>query len=207
MPETFFNKLKPKTRLFVGVAVFIVIILVILAIEQPYTGPSTVLEGIELQDQPVNSSVEIGVNIGNQAPDFALLTDSGEIIQLSQFRGEKAVFLNFWASWCPFCLNEMPEMQKVADDYSDKLIILAVNRGESKERASQYYYEKIPEESSITLTYPYLLDQDETVSRTYILRGMPVSYFIDKNGIIVDRKFSSLIPEEMKSKAEAAINN
>src|SRR5699024_11976097 len=67
-----------------------------------------------------------GLKKGDIAPDFELETLSGETVTLADYRGQK-VMLNFWATWCPPCRAEMPDMQKVQDERDD-VVILAVNQ-------------------------------------------------------------------------------
>ena len=68
----------------------------------------------------------IGIDVGEIAPDFELMTLKGKKMKLSQFRGKKVV-LNFWASWCPPCRAEMPEMQRFYEQYGQHVAIVAVN--------------------------------------------------------------------------------
>lgn len=138
----------------------------------------------------------IGLNVGQIAPDFALLDINGNVIKLSDFR-DKIVFINFWASWCPFCIDEMPDIQKVAMKYDD-VTVLFINRGENIETAITYVNNRLP----VKITYPILQDPGESVSKVYILYGMPVSYIIDKNGVIKYRKFGPLTAEEIESKLQ-----
>lgn len=77
--------------------------------------------------------------VGSATEDFALEDlASGETVSLSGFRGEKAVFLNFWASWCPFCVDEMPDMATVQKEHPDDLVVLAVNRKEPRSVAERF---------------------------------------------------------------------
>ncbi|HWQ84309.1 MAG TPA: TlpA disulfide reductase family protein [Anaerolineales bacterium] len=116
---------------------------------------------------------------GFLAPDFSLPNADGNLITLSDLRGQ-AVLVNLWASWCAPCQAEMPAMQRVYKDYGDQsFTILAVNatNQDSQAAALQFAAEK-------NLTFPILFDLDGSVSRSYQLTALPTSYFILPDGTI-----------------------
>ena len=116
---------------------------------------------------------------GHFAPDFTLRTLEGNTVRLSEFRGQKVVLINFWATWCPPCRLEMPTMQQIYSEYKAKgFEILAVN---IEPDAQQEIRDFIKE---LRLTFPVVLDPDMKVSRKYRLVGLPVSVLIDRQGII-----------------------
>ena len=63
---------------------------------------------------------EVGTDVGDAAPNFMLVNAAGEVVSLDSFLGEKAVVVNFWASWCNFCLEEMPDLEAVGQEFSDE---------------------------------------------------------------------------------------
>ena len=146
---------------------------------------------------------EGSIEIGEKAPDFALLSRDGERVTLYETLEEKPVFLNFWASWCPPCLEEMPYMDASYQLLKNEVEILGVNRGENPEKALEF----IDRTLSVKISYPILLDPNEDVSRVYIRIGMPVSYFIAQDGTILDRKFGPLTEEEVQEKMESLANS
>ena len=178
-------------------AVIILIILAIIAIQNPFKKQ----EFVQGEALGVKKTPETGIEIGSLAPNFILKDIDGKLIKLSDFRGKKAVVINFWASWCPFCLEEMPDFEEVAQKYKDEVVILGINRGEKREIALDYAENKLP----VKITYPILLDNNEDVSNVYILRGMPVTYFIDKNGVITNRYFGKITLEIMEQEIEKLI--
>ena len=116
---------------------------------------------------------------GFPAPDFSLLTTSGETIRLSDLRGQ-AVLVHLWATWCPPCRAEMPAIEKVYNEYKDKgFVVLAVD---------MTYQDKASNIPSFVqehgLTFPILLDESAIVGRAYQLRSLPSSFFITREGII-----------------------
>ncbi|GGM19395.1 thiol:disulfide interchange protein tlpA [Paraliobacillus quinghaiensis] len=132
----------------------------------------------------------IGIQVGNEAPNFSLETLSGEKVQLADYRGER-VMLNFWATWCPPCRAEMPDMQKFHEQTDIK--ILAVNLTES-EAARQDVHDFVEEYG---LTFPILMDENTNVATEYAIRPIPTTYMIDSNGIIQQKSFGPMNYEQM----------
>ncbi|MDE2485246.1 MAG: TlpA family protein disulfide reductase, partial [candidate division NC10 bacterium] len=99
---------------------------------------------------------------GYLAPDFTLKTLEGNTVRLSEFRGQKVVLINFWATWCPPCRVEMPAMQQIYSEYKAKgFEILAVNiESDAKQAISDFVKE-------LRLTFPILLDPDMKVTRKF----------------------------------------
>jgi thiol-disulfide isomerase/thioredoxin len=114
---------------------------------------------------------------GQAAPDFSFEDAAGTTFSLSDFQG-RVVMLNFWATWCGFCVMEMPFMQQVYDEWPDEdLVILAVDVGESAEIVATFL-----QDNGISL--PVLLDMEGKVAVLYGVRGIPRTLFIDKDGFI-----------------------
>jgi peroxiredoxin len=114
------------------------------------------------------------------APDFTLEDISGKRVRLRDFKG-KAVFLNFWATWCVPCRHEMPLMQKLHEEFKDRgLEVVAVNFREDKPAVEKFFAE-------IGLTFTSLLDSDGAVSEQYGAWSLPLSYFINRRGGFVGK--------------------
>lgn len=126
-----------------------------------------------------------GINIGDFAPDFTLSTLDGGTVSLSDYRG-KAVMLDFWSEWCPFCTAEFPVMQQEYERFRDEgFVILGVHRTDTESEAiARRFIEKTG------ATFPILLDVDDKIYRTFVkVRAMPASIFIDREGVIRSRIF------------------
>ena len=152
-----------------------------------------VIELRKPRQSPISSNDKnVGISIGKTAPDFELQDLSGKQIKLSDFRG-KNVVLNFWASWCPPCREEMPEFQRIYIENADSLVVIGVNLQESKENAESFV-------KKLGITFPILLDPSAQVKDLYNVFTQPVTYFIDRDGKIVDKKFGPLTSEEINEK-------
>ncbi|MGI6536968.1 MAG: TlpA disulfide reductase family protein [Caldicoprobacterales bacterium] len=147
------------------------------------------------------------INLGVPIEDFELKDLDGNTVKLSDQKG-KIVFLNFWATWCPPCRDEMPYMQEFHEKYKDEdVVILAVNPNQVENRGMDNA-EKAEESvrkfiSEYGYTFPILLDADDSVWAVYQQRGVPTNYIIDKEGIVRYLKlgaFSGL--KEMEDFAE-----
>lgn len=146
----------------------------------------SVYDNVTLNDRKESAPEEqregkIGIKQGELAPDFTLHTLQGESVTLSDFRG-KHVILNFWATWCPPCRAEMPDMQAYYDGHreNDNFVILAVNLTATESNRGNIQ----PFIDELGLTFPILLDEDSEVANTYEVVGYPTSYFIDDRGMI-----------------------
>lgn len=130
------------------------------------------------------------VEIGKPAPDFSLKNIDGKDIYLSDFAG-KPVMINFWATWCPSCEKEMPEIEKFYENYkASGLVVLSVNA------TSQDNIDKVKEWiQKDQLTFPILLDESGLVTWQYQLNGLPTSYFIDRQGIIRESQVGGVNPD------------
>ena len=134
------------------------------------------------------------VEIGKPAPDFVLQDLDGNLVRLSDFRG-KTVVLNFWATWCPPCRAEMPALQAMYDQRlpQDDFVVLAVDLlfEDSAGAVTDFV-------DDFELTFPVLLASEESVVRRYGVRGLPATFFIDRDGVLRDRAlgpvFGDLLP-------------
>ncbi len=129
--------------------------------------------------------------IGKLAPNFRLRTIDGGEVRLSDLRG-RPVFLNFWATWCVFCVTEMPAMQQLADRHGGAVAVVGVNVGEEAERAHRFA-------DAAGIRYPLLLDADRAVTKEYEVRAMPTSLFLDADGVVRGVKYGVLTPPEMEA--------
>ncbi|WP_028551811.1 redoxin domain-containing protein [Paenibacillus sp. UNC451MF] len=139
---------------------------------------------------------EIGIGIGQIAPDFELTTLEGTKAKLSDYKGKK-VLINFWATWCPPCRVEMPVMQQFYSEYKDKnVVILSVDATHTE--ASQTVVASFQRHWG--LTFPLVLDVDGQVGKTYQVSAYPATYVLDEQGVI-RKKHQGAMDEDMLKKA------
>ncbi len=144
---------------------------------------------------------------GSLAPDFEISDFDGARHRLSDFRG-RPVYVNFWATWCGPCREELPEMQELLDRHRDDLAIITVNRSEPLDRAKTFFadIEKLDGEPGVSFTVNGM-DPDDTLYDEYRGLGMPVSVFIDAHGKVVkvfNGRISLDIMEEALAEAVAS---
>jgi len=114
---------------------------------------------------------------GSAAPVFQLRDDRGTAVSLDMYRGH-VVVMNLWASWCPPCRAEMPDLQRLAQAYSGTgLAIVGVNEGESSERARAFA-------DSLAIRFPIWIDDRQQYGRTYGALGLPTTVILDRRGIV-----------------------
>lgn len=122
---------------------------------------------------------------GEPAPDFRLALEDGRGLSLSDLKG-RPVLINFWATWCAPCRKEMPAILAAAEA-EPELVVLAVNVGETPERIHSFSEE-------FGMEVPVVQDPDGVLYSRYRVRGMPTSYFVDRQGVL-----DTLVPGAMSS--------
>jgi peroxiredoxin len=144
---------------------------------------------------PDGESVTASASVNKPAPDFTLDTLSGETLKLSDLRG-KYVFLNFWATWCTYCIDEMPAMQKFYENNKDEVVIIGLNATGTETSVDKV--QKFVDELGVT--FPIVLDKDlDVLYNDYQALALPTTFFIDKEGIIkVQKKVGPMDYEMMK---------
>lgn len=119
-----------------------------------------------------------GMNVGQKAPSFKLLTVDGKKLDLESFRKDKTVLLVFGATWCPSCKHEVPFLKGYYDRFkSDGLKVLNVDIQESQKKVSSFVDKN-------NISYPVVLDEKADVAILYEIRGIPLNILLDKDGVI-----------------------
>ena len=112
------------------------------------------------------------------APDFTLETYDGDVLTLSDYRGQ-VVVLNFWASWCGPCAIEAPDLEALWQDYQDRgVMFIGIGYVDSKPKAEEFM-------ATYGMTYPSGADLRTEISDAYAIRGVPETFVIDQNGEVV----------------------
>ncbi len=136
----------------------------------------------------------IGINPNaskTKALDFKLKDLDGKELSLSDLKGKK-VFLNFWATWCPPCKAEMPEIEKLYQETKDSdLVIVAIDIGEPLDTVKSFI-------DSNNYNFKVLSDPDQIVAAQYNIASIPTSYFIDADGNIISKHSGAMNIDQMK---------
>lgn len=136
-----------------------------------------------------------GINVGSVAVDFTLEALDGTEVSLSQYRGD-VVLINFWATWCPPCRAEIPDIEDAYRARKDEgLVVLGVSVEQSRAAVAPFV-------ELAGMTYPVLLDELSQVYNTYRAPGLPMSILVDKNGVIQARHIGQL----SKAQLDAYLN-
>ncbi|MEV5111014.1 redoxin domain-containing protein [Bacillus nitratireducens] len=157
-----------------------------------------------VQERPAKSEAAMkemiarnGIEIGKSAPDFELTKLDGAKVKLSDLKGKK-VILNFWATWCGPCQQEMPDMEAFYKEHKENVEILAINYTPSEKGGGEEKVRNFAKEKGIT--FPILLDKNIDVTTAYKVITIPTSYFIDTKGVIQDKFIGPMTQKEMEKR-------
>jgi peroxiredoxin len=132
-----------------------------------------------LESKRPTSRVDYGGKVGEIAPDFTLPTLRGNSVKLSDYRG-KVIFLNIWATWCPPCREEMPSMEALYRRLKGRefeMLAVSIDRDGGEVVG--------PFVAKYGLTFPVLLDSGNKTYKLYGLTGVPETFIIDRNGVVL----------------------
>lgn len=127
------------------------------------------------------------------APDFTVYDAEGEAVNLSDFSG-KPVVINFWATWCGYCVREMPAFEKIAAEYADDVVFMMINvtdgQQETKEEALAFIEEK-------GYTFPVYYDTDLSATMAYGAYSLPATGFITESGVFAGGQMGAMSEETL----------
>lgn len=146
------------------------------------------------------------LDVGDPAPNFRLETVDGRAIELADYEGDKHVILNFWATWCPPCKAEMPDLDAAYREHRDELVVLGVDLMESRDAVERFL------QTEVDVSYPILIDPSGDVARGYRLFTQPTTYFIDRQGRIAavggqPSKNGAFTPEELDRRVDEFLSS
>ncbi|MBA7628305.1 Thiol-disulfide oxidoreductase ResA [subsurface metagenome] len=140
----------------------------------------------------------IDTNVGELAPAFTLTDLRGKQVSLNDFQG-KTVILNFWATWCPPCRAEMPEIEALYQEYKDRgVVIIGVDIQETEQEVRQFVQEN-------GYSWTFLLDTSGRVAANYKIVALPTTFFLDTEGLIQTVYIGSMTKREMETKLTEAM--
>jgi peroxiredoxin len=165
---------------------------VLLYIEQRRDGGTQQADGlgvVALPDALNATGKSVSSDIGRTPPDFVLETPDGKTMRFSDLRG-KPVLVNFWASWCTPCRQEMPEIVRASSTYADRgLIVLAIDLQENADAVREFA-------DDFGMTFPIVIDRTGQVADAWRIggpvEGIPASYFIDADGVVRARSYGPM---------------
>ena len=153
---------------------------------------SLLIFGPKLETEETNNNID-------PLPSFELKDFEGTIYTLEDFEGKNFV-INSWASWCPFCTDELPDFTKIKEEMGDQITIVAINRNESDEVAKEY-----KENLDMNGELIFLQDPGDTFYQSIGGFSMPETLFINEDGFIIEHYRGPLNYEEIKEKIENLI--
>lgn len=137
------------------------------------------------------SSVSEGIDEGKRARDFTLKMLHGDEVSLADYAGQ-VVLVNFWATWCPPCAAEIPDLEAVYRARKDEgFVILGVNVQDHPKIVEPFV-------ADLGMTYPVLLDETDQVSKEYRAQSLPMSILVDRDGVIQVRHVGYLSGEQLE---------
>lgn len=137
-----------------------------------------ILSGCSFSDNsPSAVTTASAQTVSHKAPDFKFTLLDGTKTSLAQLQG-KPVFLNFWATWCPPCVGEMPHFEKLYPKYKDKINFVAISLDDSKADADAFIQQK-------SFTFPVGFANNQEIAAKYEIQGIPTSYIIDAQGNVI----------------------
>lgn len=170
-------------------------------INKSYSALGIVLIGIIViftVTSSTDSNVEVSKSAASQAPEFALLDYDGNSISSTDISGP--AIINVWATWCPFCKNELPDFAEIQREFPE-VEVVAVNREESRESA-QSFSDTLESNNII-----WLLDETGSVYKAIGGFAMPETLFVNAEGVIVVHKRGPMRLDEIRTHTEKIVSN
>lgn len=192
-----------KNFIFLGIVVVLIIgAIVFLTFTKKGAKEITTQSGEQVttgisEDQDVKTAEE-----GKPAPEFTLVDFDDKVVKLSDFKG-KPVFIDFWTKWCPFCTEEMSEIEKIHKEFGDRVVVLGIHRTNTESASVGKAFAR----EDVKVTYNILQDKTDEVYKAFTpgFAGMPVAAWIDADGILVKLKVGPKTTEEMRENVKAIL--
>lgn len=153
-----------------------------------------------VRNRPVSPSGPVSTQALEQLPDFSFQDYEGNSVSRSQLIGQPLV-LNAWASWCPFCVEELPDFARAQEEFGDRVRIIAINRAESLGTAK-----KFSDRVDVTGRLTLLLDPEDSFYQSIGGFSMPETIFVDATGNIVFHKRGPMPIEEIRQKIRTSFS-
>lgn len=152
-----------------------------------------------------NSSFESSGSVtrseNDKVPEFSFPDYDGNIVSSTDYAG-KPIVVNSWATWCPFCVDELPDFVTVQEEFGDAVTIISIDRAESSAQAKTY-----TDDLGVTDGLVFLLDADDKFYQAIGGFSMPETLFVDSDGNIVEHKRGPMKLPEIREKIQSLIDN
>jgi peroxiredoxin len=133
-------------------------------------------------------------SVGDAAPAFHATDLAGARVSLDDFRG-RVVVVNFWATWCPPCRVELPELDAYEAEMGGRVVVLGIDSGESADTVAPFVRQH-------GLRFPILLDEGRAISAAYGVTGLPTSLIVDRAGIVRERVIGPMTRDTLARRVE-----
>lgn len=163
-----------KIKLIIGILVVIALLAMVM------------LNGNK-QSEP---NIGTGVTLGKKAPEFTLNTITGQTKTIG--RQQNVTVINFWATWCPPCREEMPDLNQFYQGHKQDIDFYAINIQESQAKVNDFIHAN-------QLVFPVLLDLNGAIAKLFQINAIPTTVVIDKHGIIQYRKAGTVTKSELET--------
>jgi peroxiredoxin len=138
-------------------------------------------------------------SVGDAVPSFEATTLDGQRINSSDLKNNSPMLIVFWASWCPYCVRDVPKLNRLFSNYGSKgLVMLAINPGvnDSIKRIEQFV-------KNHGAAYPIAFDEGSTIARGFGIFGAPTYFLVDKSGVV--RYRGNELPEEIEKLLDSSL--
>ncbi len=157
------------------------------------------VQRVAMLDTVSGAELDVGLDLGDQAPDFEFSTPEGQRARLSDFEGRPTV-IAFWATWCTSCLSEMPSLKALQERLGlDTFNVVAVNAGQTRPKAEEFI-------DYLDAPFVYAMDPSMTLTDAYGVYGLPLSVYLDSKGVVRGVYRGHATPEILDTYVTAAIN-
>ncbi|PIP86659.1 hypothetical protein COV42_00470 [Candidatus Campbellbacteria bacterium CG11_big_fil_rev_8_21_14_0_20_44_21] len=193
-----------NAKVTVSIVIIVLIVFFGFLIARGGDGPNPTEEDGALSSEKTNGSEKAGgkpvLPNFDKAPSFSLEDIEGKIVNLDDFKG-RTVIVNSWATWCPFCVDELPDFAELQKEFGDKIVMIAINRQESLQKSKSF-----TDNLGITENMLYLLDPKDDFYKSIGGFSMPETLFIDGEQNIRIHKRGPMELSEMISRVNSILN-